>query len=351
MASPAPGTIPATLASVASAKSMLGSGSARRCASADHGPGHRQPRRVGGVLGRSPRSSSSGPRVAGLVHEVAEARDPLAAAEQVADHARRVGRAGGRAEHDLGAQRGPAVQGAADGARGRWPRPRTGRPGPRRPPGRPAWRRPARGRPAAPARSAPRRAGPRGSGPGHSVRVSRPAIGPARSPRPGCRGRPAAGSRPCRRSARARPPITADRSRCRRSGSVAARAGTMTWSRSSGSVPAGSAAWAAAPGGQRLRRGQPAGRVVRRRAHRSTAGSRPPRSSRCRASSIDVVAAITELVTGDLGQRGLDDQLGAGRARAAGGPCGPAARSRSASNRLSRPPASRRAGRARPRLT
>ena len=41
--------------------------------------------------------------------------------------------------------------------------------------------------------------------------------------------------------------ITADRSSWSRSGSVAAMAGTMTWSRSRGSVPAGSAACAARP--------------------------------------------------------------------------------------------------------
>ena len=40
---------------------------------------------------------------------------------------------------------------------------------------------------------------------------------------------------------------TAAGSSCSRSGSVAAIAGTMTWSRSSGSVPAGSAACAARP--------------------------------------------------------------------------------------------------------
>ena len=41
--------------------------------------------------------------------------------------------------------------------------------------------------------------------------------------------------------------ITAERSSWSRSGSVAAMAGTMTWSRSSGRVPAGSAACAARP--------------------------------------------------------------------------------------------------------
>ena len=40
---------------------------------------------------------------------------------------------------------------------------------------------------------------------------------------------------------------TAGGSRCSRSGSVAAIAGTITRSRSSGSVPSGSAAWAAVP--------------------------------------------------------------------------------------------------------
>ena len=40
---------------------------------------------------------------------------------------------------------------------------------------------------------------------------------------------------------------TAAGSSCRRSGSVAAMAGTMTWNRSSGNVPAGSAACAARP--------------------------------------------------------------------------------------------------------
>ena len=40
---------------------------------------------------------------------------------------------------------------------------------------------------------------------------------------------------------------TAGGSRCRRSGSVAAMAGTITCNRSSGSVPAGSAACAARP--------------------------------------------------------------------------------------------------------
>ena len=109
MASPAPRIRPAAAASAASAKSMFGWGSPRRCASEMIVAGHRDLGRAGG---QPPHRGQQGqrPRVAAGVDEVAEAGDPLAPAQQLADHPRRVRRAGGRVQHQLRAQRRAAVQ-------------------------------------------------------------------------------------------------------------------------------------------------------------------------------------------------------------------------------------------------
>ena len=86
--------------------------------------------------------------------------------------------------------------------------------------------------------------------------------------------------------------ITAGGSRCSRSGSAAASAGTMTWSRSSGSVPGGRARLRRAGRPDRLRGGPP--RAVPRRprsATRSTAARHTSSKARSWARSERVEAA------------------------------------------------------------
>ncbi len=114
-ASPAPATMPATDASAASAKSMFGSGRARLRASvitasataSRSDPGRRLPEQI---------HKQHGTRIAPPVDEVTEARDPLPAPEPVAYDSRSFVRMGRGPQHDLGAERGAAVQRAAHGA-------------------------------------------------------------------------------------------------------------------------------------------------------------------------------------------------------------------------------------------
>ena len=115
MASPAPRIIPAQLASTASAKSMFGSGRARRCISASTASTTASRGDAGTAL-LTMASEQTGPRITAAVDEVAKAGNPLTAAEQFAHHAGRGRRVLGRGQHGLRAQGRAAVQGPPDRA-------------------------------------------------------------------------------------------------------------------------------------------------------------------------------------------------------------------------------------------
>ena len=333
---------------------MLGSGSARRCASATTALATAS-RGESGACSAMTWSSS---RARGSPDLYTKWPKPgIRSPRRSSSPTTRGASAGpaGRRQHDLGAERGAAVQGAADGAqagghdRVRVGAHRGGHPGGQRGGGqlvvgqqhqRRAAARPARpGARLGPAHSRPapaaRRSSPPSSGPPASGLSPRRA-GPA-APVPGGRQSaiPAISARPAA--------ITAGRSRCRRSGSVAARAGTMTWSRSSGRVAAGSAAWAAAPaasaacarGHARPGPGRPAPASP---VHSSSATSskRAGRPARWRPGRGSAAASPVISVS-------ADSMISSGAGRAArGGPCGPAGRSRRRRTGCARPPASRR---------
>ena len=143
--------------------------------------------------------------------------------------------------------------------------------------------------------------------------------------------------------------ITAGGSRCSRSGSAAASAGTMTWSRSSGSVPGGRAAWAALPAWTAsgvARHGLSALAAVSDPVHSSAATSSKARSrarssaSRPRNRSVSSVISVSpDSMTSPVIPGGWR-----GRPRRASSPTS------AASNRLIFPPVPRRRA-STPRLT
>src|ERR1700677_4051365 len=124
IASPAPGTIPPTLVKVARAKSMFGSGRARRRVSSSTAAATEYLDDLGAAF--LTRSSSAFARGSALcakapkpgiraVGEVTETGYPPPPAQQVTDHAHRVGRLARRGQHRLRAEGSAAV---GDGAPG-----------------------------------------------------------------------------------------------------------------------------------------------------------------------------------------------------------------------------------------